>query len=392
MAHRRCPPGGSGVSSQRWDFVDHYARLGLQLQCSPAEVRGQYRRLARECHPDRNPENAEAEQRFKEVCASYEVLSSPRQRRAYDARYSLHAVLAGVHVDRPRYAARSADPPLRKHPQQQRHSDSAPRPRPGGTESACATPRGRPPPHDSSFYSSAPGTPANPGSAEPRVGVSRFSTTPQRQTPPRRRCSETFSTGPPPCSSGAYTSPFCSQQSIGADDAFATLHAARQARLAEMARRRQRRGTAPQSEPAPLDESQARREEAMRERLRAVRERDRQAAATRVAERRKRETAQRDLRKHSTARRQAAQRVATRMQTEGIKRSHTQDPRRRSDGLLKMPPAFVIGRTRSTVVPSRMGGSDYSCGDVGMRRCSDTPGTPFRVSCPSPGTRRSSFR
>ena len=64
---------------------DYYEILGLQKGCEIGEIKKAYRRLAMDHHPDRNPGNKEAEERFKEAKEAYEVLSEAEKRRAYDA-------------------------------------------------------------------------------------------------------------------------------------------------------------------------------------------------------------------------------------------------------------------------------------------------------------------
>jgi molecular chaperone DnaJ len=63
---------------------DYYEVLGLSREASEAEVKKAYRRLARDHHPDANPGDTGAEERFKELTEAYEVLSNPQARRAYD--------------------------------------------------------------------------------------------------------------------------------------------------------------------------------------------------------------------------------------------------------------------------------------------------------------------
>lgn len=63
---------------------DYYAILGVKRQATADEVRKAYRRLARKLHPDVNPNNKAAEERFKEVQEAYDVLGDAKKREFYD--------------------------------------------------------------------------------------------------------------------------------------------------------------------------------------------------------------------------------------------------------------------------------------------------------------------
>jgi DnaJ-class molecular chaperone len=66
------------------EYKDYYKILGVPKSASDKEVKAAYRRLARKHHPDVNPNNKEAEARFKEIGEAYDVLSDKEKRKRYD--------------------------------------------------------------------------------------------------------------------------------------------------------------------------------------------------------------------------------------------------------------------------------------------------------------------
>jgi molecular chaperone DnaJ len=63
---------------------DLYAALGVSATASDEEIKKAYRKLARKHHPDANPDDPRAEERFKEISHAYDVLSDPEKRKQYD--------------------------------------------------------------------------------------------------------------------------------------------------------------------------------------------------------------------------------------------------------------------------------------------------------------------
>src|SRR6476620_9833613 len=69
---------------REWFEKDYYAVLGVPEGASAKEIKKAYKDLARKLHPDQNPGDAAAEERFKEVSAAYDVLGDDEKHKAYD--------------------------------------------------------------------------------------------------------------------------------------------------------------------------------------------------------------------------------------------------------------------------------------------------------------------
>src|SRR5579875_3638752 len=79
------------MSTKDYIEKDYYAALGVAKDASQDEIKKVYRKLARDLHPDKNPGDAQAETRFKEVSEAYGVLSDPKKRKEYDEARTLFA-------------------------------------------------------------------------------------------------------------------------------------------------------------------------------------------------------------------------------------------------------------------------------------------------------------
>ncbi|MGW8251193.1 MAG: DnaJ domain-containing protein, partial [Anaerolineales bacterium] len=66
------------------EYKDYYKVLGVSRNASAEEIKKSYRKLARKYHPDINPEDENAEEKFKEINEAYQVLSDPEKRQKYD--------------------------------------------------------------------------------------------------------------------------------------------------------------------------------------------------------------------------------------------------------------------------------------------------------------------
>eukprot|EP00353_Schmidingerella_taraikaensis_P018979 CAMPEP_0185617078 /NCGR_PEP_ID=MMETSP0436-20130131/42244_1 /TAXON_ID=626734 ORGANISM="Favella taraikaensis, Strain Fe Narragansett Bay" /NCGR_SAMPLE_ID=MMETSP0436 /ASSEMBLY_ACC=CAM_ASM_000390 /LENGTH=76 /DNA_ID=CAMNT_0028254375 /DNA_START=57 /DNA_END=284 /DNA_ORIENTATION=- len=63
---------------------DYYDLLGISKGATASEIKKAYRKMAVKYHPDKNPDNAEAEEKFKAAAEAYEVLSDPDKKARYD--------------------------------------------------------------------------------------------------------------------------------------------------------------------------------------------------------------------------------------------------------------------------------------------------------------------
>ncbi len=72
------------AAQREWFEKDYYQVLGVSADATQKDITKAYRKLARELHPDKNPGNTIAEERFKEVSAAYDVLGDDERRKEYD--------------------------------------------------------------------------------------------------------------------------------------------------------------------------------------------------------------------------------------------------------------------------------------------------------------------
>ena len=119
--------------------TDYYELLGVSRTATAEEIKKAYRRLAREHHPDVNPDDAESEARFKEIAKAYEVLCDPDLRARYDqfGRHRRHQLRRPVRPGRRRRSRRPVRRVLRRQQPVRR------RRREGGPGGSAAWPRPR---------------------------------------------------------------------------------------------------------------------------------------------------------------------------------------------------------------------------------------------------------
>ena len=72
------------TAQREWFEKDYYAVLGVSKTATDKEITKTYRKLARKYHPDTNPNNTTAENKFKEISAAYDVLGDEKRRKEYD--------------------------------------------------------------------------------------------------------------------------------------------------------------------------------------------------------------------------------------------------------------------------------------------------------------------
>ena len=74
----------NGDVRREWFEKDYYQVLGVAKNATAAEIKKAYRKLAQQHHPDANPGNKDAEDRFKEISAAHDVLGDEEKRKQYD--------------------------------------------------------------------------------------------------------------------------------------------------------------------------------------------------------------------------------------------------------------------------------------------------------------------
>jgi DnaJ-class molecular chaperone len=84
---------------REWFEKDYYRVLGVSDTASQKDIRSAFRKLSRQYHPDANPDDKAAEERFKEVSAAYDVVGDPEKRKEYDEVRKLGPV-GGMPADR----------------------------------------------------------------------------------------------------------------------------------------------------------------------------------------------------------------------------------------------------------------------------------------------------
>ncbi|MDZ7677506.1 MAG: molecular chaperone DnaJ [Acidimicrobiales bacterium] len=84
------------TAQSEWLDKDYYKVLGVSETASQKEITSAYRKLARDLHPDANPDDPKAEDRFKEVSAAYQIVGDPEKRKEYDEFRRLGPMAGGM--------------------------------------------------------------------------------------------------------------------------------------------------------------------------------------------------------------------------------------------------------------------------------------------------------
>lgn len=85
------------------EYKDYYDILGIDKNASNSEIKKEYRKLAKKYHPDLNPDNKKAQEKFKEINEAYEVLGDEKKRKQYDTFGGQSSFNNGQHFDPSQY-------------------------------------------------------------------------------------------------------------------------------------------------------------------------------------------------------------------------------------------------------------------------------------------------